>query len=151
MKGSLIIIINILLLFPILAHGEETGTPGSPLSPPELGSLATTFSIIKVLAAFMVVAGVMALVFKLMGKIGPRAISKAGLIEVLDTRMIAQKKYISVVRIADQDLAVAISDSGISLLCTLNSKGKTIKQEQSPFDSSLNDAGKKGGHHAEML
>lgn len=111
------------LLLPhfVFAEQDGTGQATSPaLRPPELGGLEATFSIIKILAAFLVVAGVMALVFKMMRKIGPRSLSKTGLIEVLDTRMIAPKKYISVIRIADQDMAVAISDDHISLLCPLN-------------------------------
>ncbi len=126
-----------LLLPQLLFAGQDgSGQATSPaLRPPELGGLETTFSIIKVLAAFLVVAGVMALVFKVMRKIGPGSLSKTGLIEILDTRMIAPKKYISVIRIADQDMAVAISDNNITLLCPLN---KTARPQTAPEDSEFN-------------
>ncbi len=137
MKRLMSIITSTLLLLPTLAYGEETGAAATnpALMPPDLGGLETTFSIIKVLAAFMVVAGVMALVFKLMRKIGPASMSKTGLIEVLDTKMIAQKKYISVIRIGGQDMAVAIAENNMSLLCTLNTPSKT-----SPDNSTFNKA-----------
>jgi flagellar biogenesis protein FliO len=130
-------IISSILLLPHLVYAGQPETAGTApaLTPPTLGGLETTFSIVKILAAFLVVGGVMALVFKLMHKIGPKSMSKAGLIEVLDTRMITQKKYISVIRIADQDLAVAISENNISLLCTLN---KTAKKQPVPLDSTFN-------------
>lgn len=133
MKRQLSLITCILLLQTSLAcAGDPGATVASPaLTPPNLGGLETTFSIIKLLAAFLVVAGVMVLVFKLMGKFGPTSLGKSGLIEVLDTRMIAQKKYISVVRIAGQDMAVGISENNISLLCTLNGEQK----EETPPDN----------------
>ena len=136
MKKLPSIIISSILFLPHLAYGGQSGTTAAALAPPALGGLTATFSIIKILAAFLVVAGVMALVFKLMHKIGPKSISKAGIIEVLDTKMITQKKYISVIRIADQDLAVAISENNISLLCTLN---KTAKTPTAPVNSEFNN------------
>ncbi len=139
MKRQLYLITCTLLLLPTLAYSGDAGvTNASPaLTPPDLGGLETTFSIIKLLVAFLVVAGVMALVFKLMGKFGPASLGKSGLIEVLDTRMIAQKKYISVVRIAGQDMAVGISENSISLLCPLNSEQK---KEPSADNREFNQA-----------
>ena len=120
-RQSIIIACGLLLLPSLAFGGDPSSVATSPaLAPPDLGGVETTLSIIKLIAAFMVVAGVMALVFKLMGKFGPTSQSKSGLIEVLDTRMIAQKKYISVVRIGGEDFAVAISDNNLTLLCTLN-------------------------------
>lgn len=133
-----------LLLMPTLAcAGDADKTATSPaLAPPDLGGLDTTLSIIKLIVAFIVVAGVMVLVFKMMGKFGPAAMGKKGLIEVLETRMIAQKKYISVVRIGGQDMAVAVSENNISLLCTLNSKKTqpTPPPENQEFNQAMEAA-----------
>jgi flagellar biogenesis protein FliO len=141
---AITIITSAYLLLPHIAMGaqdasEQTTSPA--LIGPELGGLETTFSIIKIIAAFLVVAGAMALVFKLMQKIGPGSLSKTGLIDILDTKMIAPKKYISVVRIADQDMAIAISENNISLLCPLTktSKPKTVEQN-SEFNQAMQQA-----------
>ncbi len=144
MKKLTIIITCTLLIVPLLAYGEDASVVAinPALVAPEFGGLETTFSIIKLLAAFMVVAGVMALVFKIMRKIGPSSMGKTGLIKVLDTRMIAQKKYISVIRIAGQDMAVGISERDISLLCTLNTDTTKKVPEHNKFNTIIETATK---------
>lgn len=143
-RRLIILITSLFVLIPFLAFAGDLGqTTTSPaLAPPDLGGLDTTLSIIKLIVAFIVVAGVMALVFKLMGKFGPTSKGKSGLIEVLETRMIAQKKHISVIRIAGQDMAVAVSENNISLLCTLNTAKPEPQQppENSEFNQAMEDA-----------
>ena len=82
--------------------------------------MATLLITAKVVGAFILVAGLMALVFKIMQRAGVgTAAGRGSLISVLETRAIAPKKYISVVQIGDQQLAVGITENAVSLLCQL--------------------------------
>ncbi len=110
---------TLLLSLPLSSWAAEE----APLAvvTPQFAPMQSMAAIGKLLAAFLIIGALMALLFKVMKKmgLGHGAMSKGGLISVLDSRMIAPKKYISVVRIAGEDLAIGISDNNLSLLCKL--------------------------------
>ncbi len=112
---------------------------------PQFAPMQSMVAIGKLLAAFLIIGALMALLFKGMKKmgLGHGSVSKGGLITVLDTRMIAPKKYISVVRVAGEDLAIGISDTSMTLLCKLGS-GATDSTPRntarSEFDHTLSQA-----------
>ena len=108
---------------------------------PQFAPMDSMALIGKLLAAFLIIGALMALLFKVMKKmgLGHGSMSKGGLISILDTRMISPKKYISVVRVAGEDLAIGISDNGINLLCKLGPES-TVQEEKidnSDFDDTL--------------
>lgn len=120
---------------------------------PHFAPLDSMAYIGKLLAAFLIIAALMALLFKGLKKMGMGhgSLSKGGLISVLDTRLIAPKKYISVVRVAGEDLALAVSDNNITLLCKLGPAPASPQQqrESSAFDATLSKA--HGGHPREAF
>lgn len=111
---------------------------------PQLGALDSMAAIGKLLAAFLIIAALMALLFKGMRKmgLGHGSPSQRGLISVLDTKMVAPKKYISVVRVAGEDLAIGISDNSFVLLSKLGPapEAATPRQATTAFDASLDKA-----------
>jgi flagellar biogenesis protein FliO len=109
---------------------------------PQFTPLASMLAMGKLLVAFLIIAALMALLFRAMKKmgLGHGSLSKGGLISVLDTRLIAPKKYIAVVRVAGEDLAIGISDHGLSLLCKLGPTPPALRTDQgsaSAFDTTL--------------
>lgn len=112
-------VLSLLLGLPLRSRAAED-VPLAVVTP-HFAPMESLAAMGKLLAAFLIIGALMALLFKGMKKmgLGHGSISKGGLITVLDTRSIAPKKYISVVRVAGEDLAIGISDSGMSLLCKL--------------------------------
>ncbi|MBU0682240.1 MAG: flagellar biosynthetic protein FliO [Proteobacteria bacterium] len=106
---------------------------------PQFAPMESMAAIGKLLAAFLVIGALMALLFKGIKKmgLGNGSMSKGGLISVLDTRLIAPKKYIAVVRVAGENLAIGISDNSFSLLCKLGPD--TVPQDISSGNSTFND------------
>lgn len=111
---------------------------------PQFAPMESMAAIAKLLAAFLIIGTLMALLFKGMKKMGMGhgSLSQGGLITVLDTKLIAPKKYISVVRVAGEDLAIAISDNTFSLLCKLGPApaDRSKKNEISDFAETLTQA-----------
>jgi len=81
-------------------------------------TVALLMAIVKVAGSLIVVVGLMLLAVHLIKKIGlGRGSGGDGrMIDVLDTRMIAPKKYVAVVRIAGKCVALGITDQQINLL-----------------------------------
>lgn len=95
-------------------------------------SLALT--IMKVMGALLLTVGLMLLLAVWLRKIG---LSRAGLrqgtlISILDTKMIAPKKYVAVVQVAEQTLALGITDQQITMLTRLETSATQI--QESPKD-----------------
>lgn len=127
----------LLLNFPLSAWAAEE-LPLAAVTP-QFAPMESMAAIGKLLAAFLVIGALMALLFKGMKKLGlgNGSMSKGGLISVLDTRLIAPKKYIAVVRVAGENLAIGISDNSFSLLCKLGPA--TAAQDTSNESSTFND------------
>ncbi len=134
--------LSILLSLPVIAWAAED-VPLA-IASPQFAPMESMAAIGKLLAAFLVIAALMALLFKGMKKmgLGHGSMSQGGLISVLDTKLIAPKKYISVVRVAGEDLAIAISDNSFSLLCKLGpaAADRDDNKEGSAFDKTLSTA-----------
>ena len=112
-------------------------------------SLADTSSLavatVKVFGALLVVVGLMLLVLYLIKRAGLASGGAAGrgAISVLETRLIAPKKYIAVVEVAGRCLAVGITDNAITLLAELGAEEKASlarnrREKASPFAALLN-------------
>ena len=95
---------------------EQPETTDALQHPP---SIATTAA--KALGALAVVIGLLVLLAGALRKLGLSGHTPhgSGLIQVLDTRMLAPKKYVAVLDIAGQTLAVGVSDQQITLLTKL--------------------------------
>lgn len=129
-----------LLVLPGALRAAEEAT--LTVTTPQFTPMASMLAMGKLLAAFLIIAALMALLFRGMKKmgLGHGSLSKGGLITVLDTRLIAPKKYIAVVRVAGEDLAIGISDHGLSLLCKLGPTAAAPRADQraaSAFDATL--------------
>ncbi|MDA8165312.1 MAG: flagellar biosynthetic protein FliO, partial [Desulfobacteraceae bacterium] len=113
------------LLGPAAALAQET--PAGHLrvagSGRDLQQTASLFvTMLKAFGALALVLGLIALLAVWLRKMGwgKDAPGRGGsLIRVLDTRMLAPKKYVAVLRIADEYLAVGITDQQINLLTKL--------------------------------
>nr|MBF0221634.1 flagellar biosynthetic protein FliO [Desulfobulbaceae bacterium] len=127
--------------------------PASTTLPTTLSSdLRETTSLIaelfKVMGSLAVVVGIMLLLFFLFKKSAfNKGLSAAGsLINVVESRMIAPKKYIAVVEIANKYVAVGITDNSITLLTDLessvlhNANRSGQKSAASPFSGMLKKA-----------
>jgi len=95
-------------------------------------SLALT--IMKVMGALLLTVGIMLLLAIWLRKLG---LSRAGLrqgtlISIIDTKMIAPKKYVAVVQVADKTLALGITDQQITMLTRLETSA--IQTQESPSD-----------------
>lgn len=96
-----------------------------PESTSDLGELQQTPSLAiaaaKALGALAVVLGLLALLAAAIKKLGlsGQTPQGEGLIKVLETRMLAPKKYVAVLDIAGQAMAVGISEQQITLLTKL--------------------------------
>ncbi|MBU4263654.1 MAG: flagellar biosynthetic protein FliO [Proteobacteria bacterium] len=102
-------------------------------------SLALT--IMKVMGSLILTVGIMLLLAIWFRKLG---LSRAGLqqgrlISIIDTKMIAPKKYVAVVQVADQTLALGITDQQITILTKLERGATQIQesQEESPQQTSF--------------
>ncbi len=96
-----------------------------PEPPPARADIRPTPSLaiatLKAFGALAVVLGLLVLFAAALKKLGLSGQSPHGdgLIKVLETRMLAPKKYVAILEIAGQTLAVGITDQQISLLTRL--------------------------------
>ena len=132
--------------------GKSAAQPG-PLTP--MTGLAETGSLLilalKVVGGLALVVGLMLLFFIWLKKMGfsRTTLHQGSLIEVLDTRLIGPKKYVSVLRVAGECLAVGVSDQQITLLSRLDSsqvqdvaaQSEAAAQPGSGFAATLAQAG----------
>ncbi len=105
------------------AAADNSGPGPDPLTP--MTGLAESGSLLipafKVVGGLLLVVGLMLLFFIWLKKMGfsRKALQQGSLIQVLDTRLIGPKKYVSVLRIADECLAVGVTEQQITLLSRL--------------------------------
>lgn len=143
-----------LLAIPARAAEEQAG--GNSVTTPVLDLAQTTslaMTMMKVFGALLLTVGLMLLIAVWLRKLG---LSRAGLrqgtlINVLDTKMIAPKKYVAVVRIAEKTLALGITDQQITLLSPLEgcdipgTESGGEERRQPTFSALLGKAIKRGG------
>lgn len=101
--------------------------PAALPSPATGQTMSLLTAILKMAGSLAVVVTLMFLLLYFLKKTGlNQGGGRAGsLIRVMDTRMIAPKKYIAIVEIADQCLAVGITEHNINLLTVLGDEVKT--------------------------
>ena len=103
---------------------ETAAIPGINFK--ETGSLLMMS--LKVIGSLGVVIGLMLLIIFWFKKIGLAKGGRKGgsLIEILDTRMVAHKKYVSVLNIGGEFVAIGISEQQINMLTTLENSGELL-------------------------
>lgn len=105
---------------PVWAQNQGGGAVTEPiLDLPETGSMVLT--LFKVLGSLVLVVGLMVIFAVWLKKMGLArgGLQQGSLIRVIDTKMIAPKKYIAVVQVAEERLALGITDQQITLLTPL--------------------------------
>ena len=131
-----------LALATVSLAGEPPPAQGLPLS--ETTSLLT--AMIKVIGALIVVVGLMLLLLHFLKRTGLASggSRRGSAITVLETRMVAPKKYIAIVEIAGHCLALGITDHTITRLTDLGPEAKDLLTSPPPTD-------KPGGAFAGLL
>ncbi|MEA2085220.1 MAG: flagellar biosynthetic protein FliO [Thermodesulfobacteriota bacterium] len=88
---------------------------------------------LKVIGSLGLVIGLMLLLIFWFRKLGlAQGSGKSGsLIKVLDTRMVAHKKYVSVLNIAGDFVVIGISEQQINMLTTLENSGELLDYARS--------------------
>ncbi len=101
----------------------------------DTGSLV--MAIVKVFSALAVVVGLMLVLLNWVRKLGLGKVSgKPGsMIRVLDTKMIAPKKYVAVLQVPGERIVVGVTDQQINLLTTLGESGD-VDEESAPQQST---------------
>ncbi len=105
--------------------GTDNVPPPDPLTPMtgmvETGSLLILT--LKVVGGLALVLGLMLLFFLWLKKMGfsQQTLHQGSLIQVLDTRLLGPKKYVSVLRVADECIAVGVTEQQITLLARIES------------------------------
>lgn len=105
---------------PVWAQNQDGGAVTEPiLDLPGTGPMVLT--LFKVLGSLVLVVGLMVLFAVWLKKMGLArgGLQQGSLIQVIDTKMIAPKKYIAVVQVAEERLALGITDQQITLLTPL--------------------------------
>lgn len=139
------------------AMAAEEAAPAASVTTPvvDLAQTATlAFTLIKVFGALLLTVGIMLLLVIWLKKLG---LNRAGLrqgtlINIIDTKMIAPKKYVAVVQIAEEMLAIGITEQQITMLTRLDSSvasfvppQKTEQPHLSSFSTLLTKTLKRGG------
>lgn len=114
--------------------GDGTGEAASP--GPLTGNqeaLSLTATLFKTLGSLILVVGLMLLLLFWIRKMGlaKGGSSQEGLITVLDSRMLAPKKQVSVLEVAGTYLVVGLSEQQITLLATLEANDRLKEAAQS--------------------
>lgn len=118
------VVLGVVSLATCCLAAEPTPSPVVPLA--ETSSLLT--AIAKVFGSLLVVVGLMLLLLYFIKRTGlGTGLGRGGsAITILETRMVAPKKYITIVEIAGRCLALGITDQAINLLTELGPEAKTL-------------------------
>lgn len=105
-----------LILMPVCSWAESNGAPGTT------GTMAPSVSFLKVMGAFALILGLMALMFIWLKKMGwnRTTLKQGSLLQVLDSRMISPKKSLIAVQVGGEEILVlGVSENNITLLSRL--------------------------------
>jgi flagellar protein FliO/FliZ len=113
--------------------GLATITSPEPFPAANLELRETTpvfLAIVKALAALALVLGLIVLFTSLLKKLGWGSNQPRGgsLINVLETRMIAPKKYVAIIQLGEEFIAVGVTDQQINLLTKLEQGGSLAEE-----------------------
>lgn len=142
----------LLLVLPITAWAEEM-TPGGTIPPELAADFASSASLaailFKVAGALILVVGIMVFLFIWLKKMGltKGGLQQGSLIKLIDSKMIAPKKYVAVVQVGSDLLALGVSDQQITMLHHIENN-ETIKksileekaEKNAPFSGFLSKA-----------
>ena len=95
-------------------------------------TMTLAVAIVKVAGSLALVVGLMLLAMHFVKKLGiGRTMLESGkLIDVIDSRMIAPKKYVAVVRIAGECVALGVTDQQITLLANVDGHFQSDNEEK---------------------
>lgn len=118
---------------------------GGPGAAAPLSETTTLLSAIaKVFGSLVVVVGLMLILLYVIKRsgLGTAMPGSGSAIAVLETRMVAPKKYIAIIQIADKCLALGITEQAISLLTELGPEAQaTLAQQARPTKTGTPFAG----------
>lgn len=109
--------------------GETLESQGGSSPPPALPAAmelkettSLSLAVVKALAALAVVLGLIMLTTRLLKRLGWGADRPGGgsLIRMVETRMIAPKKYVAILQVAGELIVVGVTDQQINLLAKLD-------------------------------
>jgi len=105
-------------------------------------TMTLVLAIIKVVGSLAVVVLLLIVAVSLVKKmgLGRGGMQAGGLINVLDTRMIGPKKYVTIVEIAGDCVALGVTDQQINVLTTISSLQKEDRQPVKHFGPMLGKA-----------
>lgn len=143
-------VLRLLPALTILLHAtaciaaETTGIP-SPETPTltaltdaqETVSLAATLA--KLIGALLLITGIMLLLIRFIRRygVGGAQTGGAALIKILETRMIAPKKFLALVQVGNENILLGVSDQHVNMLTTISSIGNnTIPSMSAPTENT---------------
>ena len=142
-----------LLMWPQGSWAESAATLAETTALNSGGELASTASLaavlFKVVGALILVVGIMVFIVMWMKKMGRAkgGLKQGSLVKLIDTKMIAPKKYVAVVQVGNNMLALGVSDQQITMLHQLdktenlsNSDSQTKRTRNVPFAGFLSKA-----------
>jgi len=115
------VLISLLCLLPLPALGVENGEMSQVMELDQSASM--TMVMMKMIGALALVVGLMVLLAIWLRRMGlaRQTRGQGSIIQLIDSKMIAPKKYVAVVRIGEKTLALGISDQHITMLDQLES------------------------------
>jgi flagellar biosynthetic protein FliO len=121
----------LLLMLPVTSWAEEMASGGEtpPKQAADFASSASLAAILfKVAGALILVVGIMIFLFIWLKKMGltKGGLQQGSLVKLIDSKMIAPKKYVAVVQIGSDLLALGVSDQQITMLHHI--ENDTIKE-----------------------
>lgn len=122
----------LLLVLPIKAWAEEVASRGAipPEQAVDFASSASLAAVLfKVVGALILVVGIMVFLVIWLKKMGltKGGLQQGSLVKLIDSKMIAPKKYVAVVQVGNDLLALGVSDQQITMLHHIENS-ETIKE-----------------------
>ena len=142
----------LLLVLPVTSWAEEV-VSGGAIPPEQVADFASSASLaamlFKVAGALILVVGIMVFLVIWLKKMGltKGGLRQGSLVKLIDSKMIAPKKYVAVVQVGRDLLALGVSDQQITMLHHIKNS-ETIKEsareekaeKNAPFSGFLSKA-----------
>ena len=106
---------------PMLLGAAESNNDSAPLITGNQQNLSLSATLFKTLGSLVIVIGLMLLLLYFIRKAGlaKTGIQQNQLINIIDSRMVAPKKQVAVLKIGDEYIVVGITEQNINLLTTI--------------------------------
>ena len=148
-----LIFLGTIMVHPMTSWAQKIGESLPPSQPDQALDLASSASlavmVFKIVGGLILVVGIMFLLVIWLKKMGltKGALHQGKLIKLIDSKMIAPKKYVAVVQVGSDLLALGVSDQQISMLHHLDAQDKILdraarnsKKTDIPFSGILSKA-----------